>query len=170
MPERPAAASPASRRPLLLRPQLLRVLAGAVLVLGVGHPFAAAGAAPLSGHSMAEAIARSGAFAFEECPPSAVDEHSPPGCAQIPAPLSTAQRWLDLMEEAVFLETTRLGAWTSERSLAYVVWRLEPTGQRYLLVLAPHPHTEVTILYVSELAPDVPVAGGTATEPAAAAD
>jgi hypothetical protein len=107
--------------------------------------------APVSAHFLAEAIVRNGAFTSEECPPSSVAEPSTPGCARIPAPVETAKRWLDLIEEAVFHETTRIGAWASERALTYVVWRLEPTGQRYLLVLAPHPHVEQTILYVSEL-------------------
>jgi hypothetical protein len=104
-----------------------------------------------SAQFMAEAIASSGWYTLEECPASTVAEASPPGCARIPATLDTAVQWLDQIERAVFQETEREGDWQRERGLAYAIWRLVVTGQRYLVVLAPHPSRAITLLYVSEL-------------------
>jgi hypothetical protein len=121
-----------------------------ILLLLSGHATAQQPTA-FSAHFMAAAIATTGWYTLEECPTSTVAERSQPGCARIPAPLETAVQWLDRIEDVVFQETEREGEWQSERGLKYAIWRLVVTGQRYLLVLAPHPSLSVTILYVSEL-------------------
>jgi hypothetical protein len=123
-------------------------------VLALALPATTAGAeqAPVSARFLAQAIADTGWYQMDECPPSAVDERSAPGCARIPASVDTAVGWLDLIDRAVFAETRREGDWMAQRDMMYATWYLEVTGQRYLLVLAPHPHRPVTMLYVSELA------------------
>ncbi|CAN5744602.1 hypothetical protein BH23DEI1_BH23DEI1_06150 [soil metagenome] len=105
-----------------------------------------------SARFMAEAIATTGWYALEPCPVTEVEERSDPGCARIPTELGTAIEWLDRLDEQVFDGTEREGAWQTARNLAYATWRLVVTGQRYLIVLAPHPTRAVTLLYVSELA------------------
>jgi hypothetical protein len=123
----------------------------APLVLALSIALAHAEQPPISAHYLTQAIANSGWYQIEECPPSEVAERSTPGCARIPTTLATAVQWLDLIDREVFLETRREGEWSTERDMVYATWVLEPTGQRYLLVLAPHPHRPITMLYVSEL-------------------
>lgn len=135
----------AARRPIAPR-RLVAPLALALLI-GMAH----AEQAPISARFLTQAIASSGWYQVEECPPSEVDERSPPGCARIPTTLTTAVQWLDLIDREVFLETRREGDWSTARDMMFATWFLEPTGQRYLLVLAPHPHRPITMLYVSEL-------------------
>jgi hypothetical protein len=145
-----------SGQPSTARARIVPLVCALLVTLPV-----AAEQAPVSAHFMAQAIATSGWYAMEECPVSTVEERSPPGCARIPAPLETAVEWLDLLDRAVFEETRREGEWLSQRDMRYTTWRLELTGQRYLLVLAPHPHWAITLLYVSELqSVEEPTAGG----------
>lgn len=105
-----------------------------------------------SAHFMAQAIATTGWYTMEDCPASDVEERSDPGCARIPTEVTRAVEWLDRIDEHVFEGTVREGAWQSAHDLVYATWRFVVTGQRYLLVLAPHPNRAVTLLYVSELA------------------
>jgi hypothetical protein len=135
-------------RPRLSRPQRWLVVAAiATCALGV----AMAEQEPFSAQAMTMAIAESGWYTLQECPPSTVQERSMPGCAQIPTTVESAVEWLDRLDQAVFLETEREVEWKRERNLIFTIWHLVVTGQRYLLVLAPHPSLSATILYVSEL-------------------
>jgi hypothetical protein len=131
-----------------------RWVIGALAAVAMSVHVALAEQEPVSAAFMASAIAKTGWYELEECPPSAVEERSAPGCARIPTTIDTAVEWLDRIDETVFHETSREGEWEAERGLVYAVWRLLVTGQRYLLVLAPHPTRAVTILYVSELTAD----------------
>ena len=135
----------AARRPTT--PRRLAAPLALALLIGLAH----AEQAPISARYLTQAIANSGWYQVEECPPSEVDERSTPGCARIPTTLATAVQWLDLIDREVFRETRRVGDWSPARDMMYATWYLEATGQRYLLILMPHPHRPITMLYVSEL-------------------